>query len=89
MMVHALLLHMRTLLVSLLFPSECYYRNVFACNILIDVLFVERNTMDSYHELAFMDTSIKLLTVREELTELQVQKKKLQMKIDAKPTRRS
>ena len=40
--------------------------------------------MDSYHELAFMDTSIKLLKVREELTQLQVQKKKLQMKIDAK-----
>ena len=31
-----------------------------------------------------MDTSIKLLKVREELTWLQVQKKKLQMKIDAK-----
>ena len=40
--------------------------------------------MDSCHELAFMDTSIKLLKVREELTQLQVQKKKLQMKIDAK-----
>ena len=40
--------------------------------------------MDSYHELAFMDTLIKLLKVREELTQLQVQKKKLQMKIDAK-----
>ena len=31
-----------------------------------------------------MDTLIKLLKVREELTQLQVQKKKLQMKIDAK-----
>ena len=30
--------------------------------------------MDSYHELAFMDTLIKLLKVREELTQLQVQK---------------
>ena len=40
--------------------------------------------MDSYHELAFMDTSIKLLKVREELIQLQVQKKKLKMKIDAK-----
>ena len=40
--------------------------------------------MDSYHEPAFMDTLIKLLKVREEVTQLQVQKKKLQMKIDAK-----